>query len=101
MRGASRSGERVVPGSVSADSSSIRWRSGNAVLPWVRESQRTWHNVIISGEDSRRLEVGTVADPGTRFLLVSWAGLEHFFPRRDYSPQKPNYELGSSRTSTS
>ena len=42
--------------------------------PW------TWHNVIVSGDHSWRLEIGTEADPGTRFRLISSAGVEHFFP---------------------
>jgi hypothetical protein len=41
--------------------------------PW------TWHNVIISGDDSWRLEIGTLVYPGTRFRLLSSAGVEHFF----------------------
>jgi hypothetical protein len=48
--------------------------------------------VIISGDDSWRLEVGTVTDPGTRFRLVSSAGLEYFFPG---GPQPKEDELRS------
>jgi hypothetical protein len=40
----------------------------------------TWHSVIISGDHSWRLEIGTVAEPGTRFRLLSSTGVEHFFP---------------------
>jgi hypothetical protein len=55
--------------------------------------------LIVGGDDSWRLEVGTAADRGTRFRLLSSAGAEHFFEMGDYARQEMNYGIGLSHTS--